>query len=521
MKKKEILITTLSCLILFCATFGVFSGVLDNEFLGTWDDAYYVSGNDFVNSGISLRNLKLAFTESVAWNWHPITMLSHMLDVELFGLNPKYHHLTSLLFHCCNTILVYLFLLFTTKNRISALLVALIFGIHPLHVESVAWVAERKDLLSTFFILIALCIYPYYVSLARGNKRNCLYILICILYLLGLMSKQMVITFPFLLLIVDFWPLNRFEHHKFRSLLLEKVPMILLSCIFVSVTLFTHTQKRFNLSDNFSTAIYTYFHHVLSFFAPMNLSYLYSSDYRPSLFLLSFAIISLIAVLIFVVSYREKYKFLFSGFAMYIVLYLPVSGIVSIGRHLYADRYMYLPMLGLSIMVVYGITGYFKKIVFVIPLFIIVMSYVTFKYEKTWNSLPALLLNAVSVGSLCVTDNIISYVYLAKYYYNKGDIISARPYLNKILIKEAYYDNNEIKSLANVTFYEQSDYENLFFDDKFFQTLIDTYVELTRVYMLQKDYSNEMVVIKKGLTFQPGHKFLVDQKQKLNSIGYN
>lgn len=518
---KEPLATILACSLVVLVTFGVFSGVLDNEFLGTWDDAYYVTGNDFVNSGFSLRNFTAAFTESVAWNWHPFTMLSHLLDVELFGLNPTYHHLTNLLFHCGNTLLIYLFLRLTTKDRLAALLAALIFGVHPLHVESVAWIAERKDLLSSFFILTALCLYPGYAALTGGRKKVRLYLLICLLHLSGLLAKQMVITFPLLLLIVDYWPLHRFEHQKFKTLLGEKVPLLLLSGLFVAVTWVTHSQKRFTVRENILTAIYTYGHHALSFLAPMKLSYLYSSDYRPSGWLLALATVALGAAVVAVVAYRAKYPFLLAGFAMYLVLYLPVSGIVGIGRHLYADRYMYLPLLGLTIMVVYGVSGYVKKLVPVIPVFIMVLSVITYKYEKSWNSLFTLLTNAVSVGSLCVTDNIIAYVYFVRYYYSKGDIASARPFLHKILIKDAYGTDSNITSLAKVTFYDQSDYENLFFDEKFFRTLIDSYVELARYYLLQKDYRNEIIVVNKGLTFQPDNNFLAEQKQQLTAMGFN
>lgn len=521
MQKKEKLIIVLSCVFLFCVTFGVFSGVLDNEFLTGWDDAAYVLDNNFVNSGFSTKNLKRAFTESVVNNWHPVTMLSHMMDVELFGLNPKFHHFSNLLFHCGNTILVYLFLTITTKNKISALLVALLFGIHPLHVESVAWVAERKDLLSSFFILTALCVYPCYVGADKGNKKIGLFVIICFLHLLGLMSKAMVITFPFLLLIVDYWPLNRFEHDKFRVLLLEKTPLLFLSSLFVSLTFFTQMHKRFNMSDNIVTALYTYFHHILSFLAPVNLSFLYSYSLKPGYSTKILSVLSLIILGFLVcIALKKQYRFFISGLMIYVVLYFPVSGIVRIGKHLYADRYMYLPLLGLSIILVYAITTCFKKVTFTIPIFIIVLSLITYKYEKTWNSQITMVSNAVSLKTLDQSDYIVVNTYLVKYFYDKGGILSVKPYLHRSLIKEAFYNDNDISSMEKVSFYDQSDFIKMDLDIKLFKYHAFFYYSLARLYIVQGDYKNAIIVVNKGLSSFMNDKQLLEQKHFLNSVGY-
>jgi hypothetical protein len=334
---------------LLMVTFGVFHGVLDNEFIESWDDSFYVTSNRFINSGLSLQNIKAAFTEIVAHNWHPVTMLSHLLDVELFGLAPKYHHLTNLLLHCSNTVLVYLFLLISTKKNIPALLVALIFGVHPLHVESVAWVSERKDLLSSFFILSALCVYYFYTLAGKTRRAHFLYAAVCILHIFGLMSKSMVITFPLLLLIVDYWPLDRFRHSNWKLLIKEKLPLIFFSCLFVFTTLISQTGTYpFALKINLTTVVYSYVHHFLSFFAPASLSYLYSYSVKPSLAEMATGIVILACFVRMIIAVGDRHRFLISGLMMYVVLYLPVSGIIRVGTHLYADRYMYLPMLGLS-----------------------------------------------------------------------------------------------------------------------------------------------------------------------------
>lgn len=511
----------ISCVFLLMVTFGVYQGVLDNEFVGSWDDSYYVIDNSFVNSGFSFQNIKSAFTEIVAHNWHPITMLSHMLDVELFGLQPKYHHLTNLLLHCSNTVLVYLFLLITTKKSVSALLVALIFGIHPLHVESVAWVSERKDLLSSFFILNALCVYRLYTLPNSTRRSHLLYIAVCLLHIFGLMSKTMVITFPFLLLILDYWPLDRYRHNNIKSLFIEKIPLILFSCIFVYITL--QTQKgiyNFNLKNNLSTVLYSYFHHFMSYFVPANLSYLYSYSVKPSFVVIIFGIISTLGIFCVIFAFGNRYRFLASGLMMYIILYLPVSGIIRVGVHLYADRYMYLPMLGLSIIVVYGITTCFDNLLLTVPVFItviMVLSCITFQYEKTWNSQFTVYMNAIKVGSLGdgTKERIRGNVYVAEYYYNHGDFDSAIPHFHNALMRKINYSESGSVLLSKSIFYELSDYSKLILDEYLIEDITNSYNVLATIYMIKRDYYDALIIINRGLSVNRNNKFLLNQKQVL------
>lgn len=509
-----------SCVFLLMVTFGVFHGVLDNEFVESWDDSFYVTNNHFINSGFSILNFKSAFTEIVAHNWHPITMLSHMLDVELFGLDPKYHHLTNLLLHCSNTVLVYLFLFISTKKNIPALLVALIFGVHPLHVESVAWVSERKDLLSSFFILNALCVYYFYNLSSKTRRAYFLYIIVCFLHILGLMSKSMVITFPLLLLIVDYWPLDRFRHHSIKSLIVEKLPLLFFSCVFVFTTLITQTGiYRFVLKDNLSTVIYSYVHHFLSFFAPASLSYLYSYSVKPSMAEMITGIVAFGCLAWVIIAVGNRHRYLISGLLMYVVLYVPVSGIIRVGIHLYADRYMYLPMLGLSIITVYGITACFNKL-FTIPIIITaitVLSCITFQYEKAWNSQCALLMNAIKIGSLGLkTKELIrANVYIAEYYYNHKNIDSAIPYFHNALIMKFNYTDSGSVSLSKSVFYELSDYSKFILDDFLIEDIINSYNILAAIYINKEDYYSALMIINRGLSVHRNNKFLLGQKQFL------
>ncbi|MBW1916144.1 MAG: glycosyltransferase family 39 protein, partial [Deltaproteobacteria bacterium] len=240
-------------LILIVLTFVVFYPTLENDFIN-YDDQLYVTANLKVQAGLTQGGFIWAFTNLEASNWHPLTWLSHMLDCQLFGLNPKGHHLTNILFHTANTLLLFLFLNRSTGSLWRSSFVAALFAIHPLHVESVAWIAERKDVLSTFFWMLTMY---FYIRYAR-NPGIMKYSLVLLFFLLGLMSKPMVVTLPFVLLLLDFWPLCRIQslqpnrnhtahftkhinpHRKYTKplhLVLEKIPLFLISAIFSIITL--------------------------------------------------------------------------------------------------------------------------------------------------------------------------------------------------------------------------------------------------------------------------------------------
>lgn len=207
-----------------------------------YDDQIYLFENPHVRTGLTMENLKWAFSSSYAANWHPLTWISHMLDVEIFGFNPAGHHLVNVLLHAVNAVLLFTFLTRFTGAFWKSALVAALFALHPLHVESVAWVAERKDVLSTLFWIVTLHLYAAYVK--RPGPLRLVYALTA--YCLGLMSKPMLVSIPFLLLLLDFWPLQRRElwggklnHRAFRIIILEKAPFLLLALIASLVTIMT------------------------------------------------------------------------------------------------------------------------------------------------------------------------------------------------------------------------------------------------------------------------------------------
>ncbi len=205
-KNKHILILYISLIVV---TIMAFWQVSRCDFVN-YDDPVYVTKNDHIQHGITMEGILWAATTTYATNWHPLTWISHMLDVQLFGLDPGWHHLTNLAFHIANTLLLFFVLYRMTKAYWQSAVVAALFALHPLHVESVAWVAERKDVLSTFFWLLTLGAYSYYVE-RPGMKR---YITVLSFFVLGLMAKPMLVTLPFVLLLLDYWPLQRFRQER-------------------------------------------------------------------------------------------------------------------------------------------------------------------------------------------------------------------------------------------------------------------------------------------------------------------
>jgi len=238
------------CLFLALITTLVYWQVLTFDFV--YDDHQYITGNRFVSEGLSKNNIIQAFTSTYAANWHPITWLSHMLDCEIFGPVPGFHHLTGLIFHLANTLLLFVLFRKTSGGFWQSGLIAALFALHPLHVESTAWIAERKDVLSTFFMILTFLAYSRWVS----KKKIGAYLLAIFLFCMGLMAKPMLVTLPFLLLLFDFWPLNRYETvitgdfpmrrigHESLKRIWEKIPFFILTLLSCIITLYAQKKRR-------------------------------------------------------------------------------------------------------------------------------------------------------------------------------------------------------------------------------------------------------------------------------------
>ena len=362
----------------------VFWPVLRNGFV-YYDDALYVTANPHVTSGLTVENILWAFGTGRGANWHPLAWLSHMLDAQLFGLRPWGHHLTSLLFHTANAVLLFLLLKRLTAALWPSFFVAALFALHPLHVESVAWIAERKDVLSTCFFLLTLLAYARYVAESRGGAssgapplnwrqpRTRSYLLSLGLYLLGLLSKPMLVTLPFVLLLLDYWPLERIDLFSLRSqpstlwpLVREKAPFFGLAFASSLVTFLIQDagkamEMRFPLNQRLLNVVVSYTSYLGKAFWPTRLAIFYPHPDmipgRPHQWpagLIAVAALLLAGICFIALLQFRSRPWLTVGWFWYLGTLVPVSGIVQVGGQAMADRYTYVPLVGIFVCVVWA-----------------------------------------------------------------------------------------------------------------------------------------------------------------------
>ncbi len=387
------------CILLLLAVIALYFRVVYFEFVN-FDDQMYVTENPVVQHGLSSQGVIYVFTSTAAEFWHPLTWLSHMLDYELYGPRAGGHHLTSVFLHAANTVILFFIFLRMTGSTGRSGVVAALFALHPLHVESVAWVAERKDVLSTFFGLLCVWAYVRYAQLAAGgptpreSKRTSQpasttkdpwphYILALVFYALSLMSKPTLVTMPFLLLLLDFWPLKRFPWDGAKSgsvgakqnpanapfrLLAEKGPLLLAS-IAASVAAYWIQASRHNLGSTeqfplplrLANVIMSYGLYLRKTIWPFDLAYYYPyPDFWPG-GLVMIAGVVLVAVTVGVVLMIRSRPYLFVGWFWYVGTLVPVIGLVQVGTHSMADRYSYVPLIGIFVMVVWGAGDLFGR----------------------------------------------------------------------------------------------------------------------------------------------------------------
>jgi len=343
----------------------IFGQTLWHDFV-SYDDSLYVFENAHVKAGLSWANIAWAVTTQTANYVHPLTWLSHMLDCELYGLHPWGHHLTNLLLHTLGTVLLFLVLLRMTGRRWPAAFVAALFAVHPLHVESVAWIAERKGVLSMFFWVAALGGYAWY----RQRPNAVRYLVMALLFLLGLMSKPMVVTLPFVLLLLDYWPLNRLDRSgSFGGmargtvwLVVEKIPLFLLTALFCMTTFLMQAHgnnlsfgEKLPLAARCANAVVVYVLYLAKTLWPSGLAVYYPHPLaRPMGQVAGAAVILALITLLCLCNVRRR-PYLAVGWFWYLGTLLPVIQLVQIGTFSHADRYTYIPLVGIFIMVAWSL----------------------------------------------------------------------------------------------------------------------------------------------------------------------
>lgn len=352
------------CIMLAGTVWGVFGQTLRYGFVN-YDDNRYVYENPAIERGVTTEGLHWVLTHPHVGNWHPLASLSHMLDVELYGLHPGGHHLTSVLLHMATVILLFLVLRSMTGSIWRSAFIAAVFAIHPLRVESVAWISERKDVLSGLFFMLTLGAYLRYVRRPFSAGR---YVLVLFLFALGLLSKPMLVTLPFVLLLLDFWPLGRlkftpsFSAQNVKRILLEKIPFLLLSAVFCGTTVWAQQQAvisnaRLSVPWRLGNALCSYATYIRQTFFPAGLTVFYPHPNTAlPLWQIAVSLIVLIGISLAVLILCKKRPYLLVGWLWYAGMLIPVIGIMQVGEQAHADRYTYLPQIGLIILLTWMVT---------------------------------------------------------------------------------------------------------------------------------------------------------------------
>ncbi|MFZ0283701.1 MAG: tetratricopeptide repeat protein [Terriglobales bacterium] len=405
------------CLLLVAATLAVYNPVNRNGFVN-FDDDHYITGNPHVLAGLNWETVKWAFTNYYEANWHPLTWISHALDVELFGLNPVGHHYMNVVLHALNVVLLFLLLQSATGFTWRSLMVAALFALHPVNVESVAWASERKNVLSMMFLLLAFHAYGWYARRPAAGR----YVLVAGLFACGLMSKPQVITLPFLLLLWDYWPLGRLlpdsaedgQLAKAQKLVLEKVPLFLMALASAVVTMQAqkaggaiHSPILYPFSLRWQNAIVSYARYIGKAFWPTQLSPLYPHPLDLLRFWQVIASAALLLLVTTLVIRKRRHGYLVTGWFWFLGALVPMIGLVQVGEQAMADRYAYLPFVGLFVMVCWGVgewaeTEKTSAAWLAVPAFaaLAALSTLTYRQIGYWRNSETLWTHALQVTSV-------------------------------------------------------------------------------------------------------------------------
>jgi len=449
LKQKNKMIT---CLLLAAAILAIYGRVIDYGFID-FDDNIYITKNPTIQKGLTVEGITCAFTTCALTNgialWHPLTWISLLVDFRLYGLHPGGYHATNVLFHIANTLLLFLILNRMTHALWRSAFVAALFALHPLHVESVAWVTERKDVLSAFWGMLAIGAYLLYTEKPHPLK----YLLLMLMFICSLMAKPMLVTLPFVLLLLDFWPLGRLTlpelsvsgcrappsaanapspkkaggrrglplsnnkesgtemtaAARFRKCLMEKIPLFAIAVLFSIATFLVHRQQGsvdqvISLSDRVSNALVSYASYIAKMFLPVHLAIFY--PYQDTVPLIKIIVSASILMIITagVLAYARRMPYLFVGWFGYLGTLVPVVGIIQVGQQAMADRYTYLPLIGLFVMTTWGFYELAAKSRYARPLSIsaailVILSLMVLSWVQIghWKSSASLFRYALSV----------------------------------------------------------------------------------------------------------------------------
>jgi tetratricopeptide (TPR) repeat protein len=546
--------TVFVCVFLVITAVAIYWQVNHCDFTN-YDDNEYVTENSYVKNGITTGGIRWALTTIHTGYWHPLTWVSYMLDYELFKLNSTGYHMVNLLFHIANSLLLFLILHRMTKFLWRSAFVAAIFAIHPLHVESVAWVAERKDVLSTFFWMLTMGAYAFYVE-RRELKR---YLLTLLFFSLGLMAKPMVVTLPFVLLLLDYWPLRRLTRGKpsidmhtqseeslnaqgkkkervrniqkpkqagktakhnqqqptIGHVILEKVPFFVLS-LALSIVTYIAQQKSgamgslqsYPLSARIANAIVSYCGYIGKIVWPENLAVLYPYPGRLPTWEVIGAVLFLIITTYLIIWTAKRYPYLTTGWLWYLGTLVPVIGIVQVGEQAMADRYTYVPIIGVLIMVAWGVPELMKKwrrrnaaLATLAVIILCILSFVSRKQVQYWQNSITLFTHAIDV----TTNNYTAHSNLGHSLLTQGKFEEAIHHYSEALriCPNCYEENNNL----GIALQEQGRVEEAI--DHYTKSIglnpnyIKAYVNLGEALASQGKFTEAMAVFSKALQIKP------------------
>ena len=385
------------CLLLAAIVWIVFGQTLRHEFVN-YDDNDYVYENPRVAAGLTSDGIQWAFSAVYAHNWHPLTTLSHMLDCQLYGLQPWGHHRTNVWLHATAVILLFLALRRLTGALWRSALVAALFAVHPLRVESVSWISERKDVLSGVFFMLTLWAYARFARSDRPSGSR--YIVVMILFGLGLMCKPSLVTLPFVLLLLDYWPLQRFvsghgaHANAWSYLILEKLPLLVLSGASCATTIVAQGRalipvSQLTLPERIGNAAVSYVVYLVQTVYPARLAVMYpypEGHVNVAQAALAFLFLAFVSVIFF--RWRKQYPFLLVGWLWFLGMLVPMIGLIQVGSQPHADRYTYLPQIGLFLSVIWGVAAlaakwHFPRVVTAVTAVVVVTAFTAVSYSQT------------------------------------------------------------------------------------------------------------------------------------------
>jgi tetratricopeptide (TPR) repeat protein len=436
---------TLTCLFLVAIILSVYIQTKDFEFTNL-DDNNYVFENPYVQQGLTQKSIISAFTTTTGSFWIPLTVLSLMADYEMYNLNAGGYHLTNVFFHILNTLLLFFALKQLTGSFSRSSFAASFFAVHPMFVESVVWISERKDVLSMFFFLLTIIFYNRYAR--QKNRTN--YFFVFILFALGLMAKPMLVTLPFALLLLDYWPLNRLPLNKkyfakaLPPLIIEKMPLFFLSILFSILTFITQNSgtaviglKDYSILVRINNAVISYILYLEKFFIPKDLAVFYPHPLNTiPLWQTTISAALLILISYAAIRLSRKYPFFLMGWLWFAGILFPVIGISQSGLQAMADRFIYIPSIGLIIIMTWGITAAVKRLkikkkIVVSSAFLILFVFSATAWMQTgyWQNNIVLFKHTIGVTE----NNYIAHTCLANAYFDKGINTLAKEHYIKTL----------------------------------------------------------------------------------------